>query len=124
MAKPEKTILDDLKDAFDAAVKETATAANDAIETIEEKAADLAIKREELWERHRINDRLTGAAITAKFGLAGLKFAPVTVPLAAVYGFINGPKIVEGHDSWLAKHKKKRAGESADSAPKPPANQP
>lgn len=107
--EPEKTIFEDLEDAFNEAQKNVSSAAKNVRDSIEDTAATLAIKREEIWKRYQVGDRLTGAALTAKFGLAGLKLAPLTVPLAAMYGFAKGPQIVEKHDKWLEAQKAKRA---------------
>ncbi len=118
--KPERTLFDDLMDAWDEAQKEVSSTAKNVRDGVEDTAATLAIKREELWKRFQVNDRLTGAALTAKFGLAGFKLAPFTVPLAAIYGFAKGPQIVKKHDAWLAEQKEKRA--AANDTPKTPTN--
>lgn len=103
-------------------IKETAW---NALSVADKKAAWLAIKREELWEKYDMNDRLAGAGMTAKFGLLAGKFALIGVPVAAAIGFFNGPAVVRKHDEWLARHKEEQGKTAAnDDQPKSPGSGP
>ena len=84
----------------------------------EDAAFYLSEKREELWERGQINDRLAGAAITGKFGILAGPLVKVAVPAAALYGFIKGPEIVDGHDKWLKEQRDKRKKNNDYDGPK------
>ena len=110
---------------FEEAGIQVKKAAWDALSAADRKAAWLALKREELWQKYDMNDRLTGAGITAKFGLLAGPFAKIGIPVAMLVGFINGPKIVKTHDKWLDGHRADQGNMVAnDDAPKSPGDGP
>jgi hypothetical protein len=127
--EPKKTIFDEVLEAFSETRPEAEKIAGEmaegltelkdsAVSAVEDGAFYLSEKREELWDRGQINDRLAGAAITGKFGILAGPLAKVAIPTAALYGFIKGPEIVDKHDTWLKKQRKKRKKDNDYDGPK------
>jgi hypothetical protein len=92
----------------DNVVNDVTQLGNTIVSKTEDAAFFLAEKREELWDKGQINDRLAGAAITGKFGILAGPLAKIAIPAAALYGFAKGPEIVAKHDRWLEEQRKKR----------------